>query len=165
MRLADDGADARASGTADNGSFDALAEECAQYGPACPANEGSFAGTDAALVAVIVAVLAVVVLTVVIPAVVVLTVLVLTVVVLTVTVPAVVVVVVVVVRVAVLSASAAAANAVVERLVVSVIVVVARIPVLGTSGKNADRQQQWRDERSRKLVDHFYHGTWMRNSR
>jgi hypothetical protein len=113
MRLAYDSSDAGTGGAADNGSFEAVTEECPEYGSARSPDEGSLARTDTALVAV----------TVVVPAVVV---------VLTVVVSA-----VVVVGVVVLPTSAAAANAAVERLVASVIAMVAIIPVLRTSGKDA----------------------------
>jgi hypothetical protein len=177
IRLAYDGSDSRASGTPNNGSFDALAEECAQDGPTCSADEGSFAWTDAALLAVTVivltvvvsavvvsaiVVLAVVVSAVVVSAIVVLAVVVSAVVVSAIVVLAVVVSAVVVSRVAVVPAAAAAANAVVERLVVSVIAVVVMIPVLSGGGKDAGRQQQQGDELRHKLVDHLRHGPMMR---
>ena len=107
MRLAYDSSDARTGDSADNGSFEAVTEDCPEYGSARSPDDGSFAWTNAALVAVTVIVLAVVVI------------------------PTVVVSAVVVV----LPASAAAANAPVERLVASVIAMV--IPVLRTSGKDA----------------------------
>src|SRR5579864_851489 len=124
MRLAYDSSDAGAGGAADNGSLEAVTEECAEYGSARSPDQGSFAWTDAALVAVTVVVPAVMVLIVVVPPVVI------------------VVSAVVAVGVAVLPASAAAANAAVERLVASVIAMVAIIPVLRTSGKDAGGQEQ-----------------------
>src|SRR5579872_31973 len=130
MLLAYHSSDARTGDTTDNGSFEAVTEDCAKYGSARSPDEGSLAGTDAALIAVTVVILAVVVLAAVVPAVVVLAVVVLAVVV-----PAVVVPAIVAAGVVVLPTSAAAANAPVERLVVSVIAMV--IPVLRTSGKDA----------------------------
>src|SRR5579872_4172639 len=101
MRLAYHSSDARTGGTADNGSFETVTEDCAEYGSTRSPDEGSLAWTDTALAAVTVVVLAVV--------------LVLAVgVVLTVVVP-----VVAVPQAAILPASAAAANTLVERLVAS----------------------------------------------
>jgi hypothetical protein len=65
MRLAYDSSDARTGGAADNGSFEAVTEDCPEYGSASSPDEGSLAWTDAALVAVTVVVLAVAVLAVV----------------------------------------------------------------------------------------------------
>jgi hypothetical protein len=114
MHLTYDGSDAGSGCTTDKSPFEASAEDCAKYRSTRSTDEGSFAGTDAALVRLIV--------------------------VATVVVSAIVVSAIVIARIVIVSSSTASTNPVVERGVVTVVVVVAMISVLGTGGQDAGGQ-------------------------
>ena len=118
MYLAYDGSDARARSSADKGSFKTVTKDCAKRGSSGPANQGSLAGTDAALV--LVSVVAVVV--------------------------AIVISAIIVAGIVVLSASTTSTDTPVKLLVIAIVPTVATVPVLCASRKNAGGKQQRGDE-------------------